>query len=101
MKEWGIVEPDWPKEPYGPWPFEGEEEKSWIEEEYDCKVTEEEKEEVIKRHAEFLKSKKWEEMSDQEIIDEMVKLFPEIFAQKLSKERKIKGDAVKLAYKRL
>ena len=47
MIEWGIVEPEFPKEMDGPWPFEKKkEEMSWIEEEYNCKVTEEEKKEA-------------------------------------------------------
>ena len=67
----------------GPWPFEKKkEEMSWIEEEYNCKVTEEEKKEVIKQHAEFIESRKWEDMTDQQLIDQLVQWFPDIFSEK-------------------
>ena len=83
----------------GAWPFENKKEVkvNYIKEEYESKETEEEKKEVLLSHSEFIKSRKWEDMNDPEIIIELMKRFPDIFAEKLNKDRKIKGEAIQVA----
>ena len=59
-------------------------------EEYEAQVMDEGRRKVISDHIKFIESRKWEDMSDEEIVQELVSRFSDIFAEKLDVNKKIK-----------
>ena len=87
LKKWQQVKEDFPHKMSGPWPQAAG--VNYVAEEYEAQVTDEGRRKVIADHVRFIESRKWEEMSDEEITKELVTRFSDIFAEKLTRTRRL------------
>ena len=86
MKTWGIVSPGFPC-------FPKEHKTTYLEEEWVRNPME-----AYEMHNNHLFHQYWTDMSDQEMKEKLESMFPEVFSEKLSADRKISGDPMKLQY---